>query len=268
MPYRFQSLKGVYRYLDLVFNKHKKNWDTVICICGAVGVGKSNLALHMLEYWNKKLYGKVSKSDIKHVCLDSVGFLHDLADCKQYEMTIYDEAGELSSRNAMNKLNKMIMVTYQIIRADKIFTVLILPDIWYLDSYFRNTRVKGLFVVSKRGKVAFWNYQKLRKIIDLNQSRNIKNYWVTPPNFTDSYPMYKGILMEEYEKLKAKKTSEARQKLKEVVDENGNEIRDLKINAAKKMSDLGLTHDSIASCLNVSRRTIGNYIKEYDSVAG
>ena len=260
MPYRYSNLKGVHNYLDKMFEKHsKQDWDSVVAICGGVGVGKSNLGLHMLEYWVKKLKGKVTEKDIKHMCMGTEDFLKDLSDCKAVEMTLYDEAGELSSRRAMSKLNNMIMVTYQIIRADNIFTVLILPDIWYIDSYFRNTRIKGLFYVHKRGKVSFWSSNKIKKIIGLNANRQIKNYFVVSPSFTDSYPKYKGILAEEYAKMKQKKTSEARKKILENIDNNGNELSIYKKEVAKRMMEKDLKQKDIGFFLNVHQTTVGKW---------
>ena len=81
------------RFIDIRFDQHKKDWDTVIVICGDVGVGKSNLGLHMLERWYKKKNGECSEEDIKHMCMTKEDFVKDLSDCEKNEMTTFDESG-------------------------------------------------------------------------------------------------------------------------------------------------------------------------------
>ena len=153
------------------------------------------------------------------------------------------------------------MVTYQIIRADNIFTVLILPDIWYIDSYFRNTRIKGLFYVTKRGRVAFWGGNKLRKMLELNQQRQIKKYFVVQPNFTDKYPIYKGVMAEEYKKLKEKKTTEARKKILENNPTHKEELKNYKVDVAWRLVTDGISQKKAADYLGVTQKTISNWIR-------
>lgn len=258
---RYHNLKGVHEYLDIIFEKHKKDWDTVIAICGPVGAGKSNLGLHMLEYWNTKLYGECKESDIKHMCLNTEMFLKDLSTCKKREMIVYDEAGELSSRNAMSVLNKDLMITYQIIRADNIFTILVLPDIWYIDSYFRNTRIKGLFYVPHRGRVAFWGGTNLKKMLERNQYKMIKNYFVTQPNFTDKYPIYKGIMAEGYKVMKENKTTEARKNVVNRDKKKENEIKIYRTKCILRSSEIGLPRKDTSYVLGISERTISRDLK-------
>lgn len=264
MVYRYQSLKGIKNFLDLIYNEHKnKNWDTVACICGGVGKSKSNLALHMLEYWQNLLYGECKPQDIKHMNMGTQEFIKDLADCKQVEITVYDEAGELSSRSAMSKMNKTLMVTYQIIRADRIFTLLVLPDIWYIDSYFRDTRIKHLFHVHQRGKVSYWNTSKLKKILALNETRRIKNYYVVEPTFTDSFPHYKGVMAEAYEDMKKKKTSQARQDLTKDLDNRTNEIKEVRNKIILNMAKREYTQIEISKCVGLSQQHVGRVIKAH-----
>ena len=240
-------MKSIHKYLDIVFDKHDKDWDTVIAICGKVGVGKSHLGLHMLDYWQTKLNGECKKEDIKHMCMTKKDFVTDLADCKIKEMTVYDEAGEIASRSALSKFNKDLMVAYQIIRADRLFTVLILPDIWYLDSYFRNSRIKALFYVTKRGSVFSWFGPNLKKLLEINQFKMVKNYFVTKYQLRDKYPIYKGVLYREYETMKKKKTSDARKKLKETKEDKINKI----------------TQGDIAEYLGVSQQTVSRLRDNY-----
>lgn len=262
MTYRYHSLNGVKEYLDIVFEKHKKDWDTVVAIVGKVGVGKSNLALHMLEYWNTKLNGECKESDIKHMCLNRDDFIKDLSDCKKNEMTIYDEAGDISSRGAMTEFNRQLMVAYQIIRADNIFTVLVLPDIWDLDSYFRNKRIKGLFYVPKRGRVAFWGKKKIEKVLNINQYKPIKNYFVVKPDFTDTCPIYKGVMINSYKELKETKVKEYRKNLIENKTKREDKYNEeIKI-IVQNLSNEGLPQWKIGEIIGKTQVTVHNILKK------
>ena len=246
-------MKWIKEYLDIRFDKHKKDWDTVIAICGNVGIGKSNLGLAMLEYWQELNNGVCKPEDIKHMCLTKEDFIKDLSDCKKNEMTIFDEAGEVTSRRSMSDFNVLLMKAYQVIRADNIFTLLILPDIWYLDGYFRYTRVKALFYVYQRGKVAVWFGERLRKLLKLNQFEAVKSYRLVKPNFRDNFNIYKGVMAEEYSKLKARKTTETRRNLIKEISGKG-KIPQLEENIIKSE----LKPKIKAQLLGVSERTYFN----------
>lgn len=207
-------MKRCYKYLDLVFNKlTKKDWDNVIAIVADEGYGKSNLGLHFAEYWYGKLNGGCTPEDIKHICLSKEQFVEDLKDCVKYEMTIYDEAGDILSRRALGSFNVSIMKAYQVIRGDNLFTILVLPSLWDLDTFFRKRRLRGMFYVYKRGRVAFWDKDRLRKMVAINSRRVIPSYWVTKPLFFDTFPKYNGVLKEAYDDKKAEKMKGVRQQL-------------------------------------------------------
>lgn len=214
------GMKKIHRYLDIRHKKHLEDWDTVIVVEGDVGIGKSNLSLNMLEYWMEKIYGKCEPEHIRHMSLTTPSFLNDLADGEKLDMCVYDEAGELTSRRAMSKFNVKLMVGYKVIRADNIFTILVIDDVFDLDPYFRKKRVKALFSVQKRGKVAIWLKDRFRAMLSLNQGLDIKNRFLVPPSFRDSFPIYKGIMAKEYNKLKIEKTTEARKSIRDSTKED------------------------------------------------
>jgi hypothetical protein len=195
------------------------------------------------------------------MCLNRDDFIKDLADCKKCEMTIYDEAGDISSRGAMTEFNRQLMVAYQIIRADNICTILVLPDIWDLDSYFRNKRIKGLFYVKERGKVAYFSKKKLERILFINNHRPIKNYFVSNPNFTDSYPIYKGEMKEQYGIFKDKKVREYRKNLVENSAKKVNEMLELENKLILNMHNKGLNNNEIAKVIEKSNVTVGRRLK-------
>lgn len=205
------------KYLDIRYEKHKQKWDTLIVVeaAGDTGIGKSNLALHILDYWMSKLYGECKEEHISQVGMTTSAFQNSLADSNKMECCVYDEAGELSSRRALSKFNVKLVNAYKVIRADLIFTVLVIDDIFDLDPAFRKKRAKALFTVTRRGRVEVRLKNRLRALLSLNQGLEIKNRNLVPPSFRDKFPEYKGILAKPYDKLKEEKTTEARKKLRE-----------------------------------------------------
>ena len=115
MVWKHGSLEGIHKYMDIRWKKHQNDWDTVGVIIGDEGVSKSNLALHMLDYWVTKLKGKVTEADAKHICMTKEDFIDDLSDLKKDEFTVFDEAGELDSRRAMSNFNVLLTQAYKVI---------------------------------------------------------------------------------------------------------------------------------------------------------
>lgn len=247
-------------YVGLVYNFcRNKEWDNAIAIVGDEGSSKSNLLLHIVDTWYKHLRGECQEKDIDHVSLDRKQWLGDLASLKRYDCTAYDEAGDISNRRAMSKFNFSVMKAYQIIRADNLFTVLALPSLWDLDPFFRNRRLRGFFYVYQRGRCAFWSKTRMRRMLDINQGRNVKRYYVVKPSFIDSFPIYRGVLESAYADKKSTKVSEARRELLEEDDGvDAYEKRDEMI--IKNVENHGVT--GTADFHNMSRQAIYNILNK------
>lgn len=208
-------MKRLFTALDIIFNKvTKKDWDEVLVIAGYEGKGKSNLGLHILEWWLTKLYDSADETYIKNVSLDISGFVESLSSAKSKECLIFDEAGRLSNRRVMSKFNHALMQVYQVVRGDNLFTILILPSIFDLDPYFAKRRVRHLIEVYSRGKFAFWSQEKVRKIIELNSNRAIKKSNIVTPTFRDTFPKYTGVFKNAYDELKKTSMEKTRKELK------------------------------------------------------
>ena len=206
-------MKKINKLCDIIHTQVTKNdWDAVYVIVADEGFGKSNLGLHIAEYWYKKL-NKNKKENIKHVSLDLKEWLQDLKNLPRYHLTIYDEAGDLASRRSMSDVNYAVMKTYQVIRGLNLFSILVLPSLWDLDSFFVKRRLRGMFYVYERGKVAFWNRKKLREMVGINANKPVRDYFIVKPTFTDTFPKYTGILSEEYKQKKEKKMQGIRQEI-------------------------------------------------------
>jgi hypothetical protein len=106
----------------------------------------------------------------------------------------------------MSDFNKDVIKMYTVIRGKGLFTILVLPSFWYLDKFFRMHRVKGLWHVYSRGRVAFWNKRQIARMIQKGEDH--QDIWAVKPSLRDAFPVYKGYLLEDYKVLKAKKIAD------------------------------------------------------------
>jgi len=214
------------KVLDIIYYQlSKKDWDNLLIVCADEGKGKSNLLLHIVDYWSRLKFGKVDDSYIKFVCLDRLQFVQTLNEANKFDVIGYDEAGDISNKRAMGRFNFLLTQAYQIIRGDNLFTILVLPSLFDLDSFFTKRRARGFIQIHERGKFSYWSKDRLRKIIALNQSRYIKTPYVVKPTFYDTFPKYKGVLSEGYLLKKKEKMKDVRKELyKSVKDMEENSI--------------------------------------------
>lgn len=249
--------------MDIQFEAlHKKSWDNVLILTGDEGTGKSNLALHMLEYWLIKKYGKVLKDHSKYINLDIGKWSESFAECNKGDMNILDESGDLSNKRTMSKLNFAIARAYQIIRGDNIDSIFVLPSIFDLDAYFAKRRAKGLIYVYKRGRFAFWSKDRLRKLIELNAGYPSKDIWRIRPTFLDHFPIYKGVLLEEYQRKKEEYMKDTRKELANAIKDlkGGSEISERDNAIIKMKASLGAA--KTAEIMGLSERQVYNIWKK------
>jgi len=260
---RCLNLKWIKEYMDIRNDKHKKKWDSVIGIVGPEGVGKSNLGLHQLEYWMELKNGKCDPDDVKHMSMKGKDFVDDLSEADKMDCVVFDEAGELDNRRALSNFNVMLSQAYKVIRADNIYTILILPDIFDLEFRFIK-RMKALFFVYQRGRVAVWLKDSLVKMAELNAYRKVKNVRFVRPDFYDTFPIYKGVMEESYAKRKAEKTKEARKELKHALnskEEIGVRAQKM-MNMAYNLKQRKFKIKEIAEIMDVTPRRIAQILKE------
>lgn len=249
---------------------HKKlteeDYDNLIIISGDVGKGKSNLGLHALDWWYKKLYDKLTVEDIKHCALDIEQFTRDLKELKRYEMIIYDEAGDLSNLRQMDKYNYRITLAYQGIRGLNLFTILILPSVFRLNPYFVTDRCKTYIHVYKRDKhrayYGVWTKEKVKKIITLNQFKKIKSPFVVKPDAYDHFRRYEGILKEPYDTKKNNKMNQVLDILyNDVIGEEKPDTQLILLARAKEL----LGPKKTAELFEISQKTIYNRLEKLNA---
>lgn len=253
-------MKRLYRAFDIHFKNITSNdYDGVFLITGDEGKGKSNVLLHLLDYWYTKLNGECVESDSKHACLTMQQFSEDLKDCVKFEATGYDEAGDISNKRSMSKLNVALSQAYQVIRGDNLCTFMVLPSLFDLDGFFTKRRARGLIHITKRGALQYYSQKRLRKIIALNQSRIIKSLSIVRPTFVDTFPKYNGVLLQPYLDKKAEKMKEIRNNLYKELNEKSqdNQRDEIIIN----MAEDGYTQIEIAKAVRLSRERVGQIIR-------
>jgi hypothetical protein len=202
-------MKNIHKLLDISYKKNKNDHDTVFCIVGDEGSSKSTLGLHIHDYWLDLVK---REPNIKRIGLDVEGFKVALSRAKKLDIAIFDEAGDgLYSRRTMSAMNVLLTKTFMTIRALNLLTILILPDFFDLDSFFRKRRVRGLFYVYRRGRVMFFNRRQIQQIIDKCEDR--KRIYGVSPSLYDTFPKYQGVLKKQYDKLKRDKTKQSQKAL-------------------------------------------------------
>lgn len=230
----------MHQYLEIAWHELNFNdWDEVLVIAGYNGKGKTHLGLHIADWWINKKYGEVKEEDApKYIGMDLKQFGKVLSTANKKDLVMDDEAGDISSRGSMSRMNRLYMQAYQVIRGDNIFTILILPELWDLDPYFRKHRVRHFIHVMARGRLAFWSTNRYKRMVAFNSSMPFKNYYITQPTFYDTFPIYRGNLMPEYKKMKADKMKNVRIQLAKDIEASGASANEAKIARDEKIFKL------------------------------
>tara|TARA_R100000501_G_C2580537_1_gene83979 strand:- start:297 stop:815 length:519 start_codon:yes stop_codon:yes gene_type:complete len=91
---------------------------------------------------------------------------------------------------------------FQVIRYKKLFTVIIVPNFFRLNKFFREDRLRGLVWITKRGSYKWVTRENVVKLCNLNERRFIKRMDLVVPYHRGTFPEYKGCLLDEYNKQK------------------------------------------------------------------
>lgn len=176
-----------------------KEFDTPFIVFGYEGTGKSNFTLSCLDM--------LGVNSVDNIALDKDQFREALSKSKMYDVVCFDEAGDgLFNRDSLKKDQKDIIKAFMIFRARCMITFLVLPSIFAIDVYLRRHRVRGAFFVYGRGKVAFFDMDGIKDII--NKCEKTQEVKGVRPLFTDTFPKYEGKLLKPYLEKKSKKIEE------------------------------------------------------------
>ena len=197
----------------------KYQWDNFVCVTGNEGVGKTHLSLWLIHLWIQIHHKQKPVADdiYKYMGVTLKEYAKVLNAVKKYDINVCDEAGDIfTGKNASSKIVKEMEQTYSVVRSENLFTIWNVPTFFILTPYFRNWRVKSLFYVEKRGLAHFYHKPKRLKLSELNENNSIKDYFAEKPLFSFIFPEYKGVMLENYLKMKNKKTQNVRKKFLDI----------------------------------------------------
>jgi len=181
----------------------ENNYDMVLLVAGDTGTGKSNLNLHLVESW-QKLIGKPIDDDlILQINVDKIKWLNEFKKIHGLDINTFDEgAAGLGSKQSMETFSKSLEMLFQVVRYKRFFTVIIVPNFFRLNKFFREDRIRGLIYINKRGEYAYHTRERIIKLCFLNSRLLIKNMNLVTPAFRGRFPEYKGILSKAYDDMK------------------------------------------------------------------
>lgn len=122
---------------------------SLIIIDGGLGEGKTTLAVHCVDYINKK-HG-LPEMDIEkgtQLALGGEQFIDKIDICykEKLPIIIYDEAGDFGKRGALTRFNAMINRMFEMFRAYQIIVILCLPTFDVLDSSLIDKKIPRLLL--------------------------------------------------------------------------------------------------------------------------
>ena len=167
-----------------------KKFDVVFLITGRERRGKSVFLLHCLD--------DLGVPSLKGVLTLYGSEFHEIVHTAGFDQVVaLDEAGEaLFSRDSLKVENKRLVKTFQTCGYKRLITFLVMPNMKFIDRYFREHRIDGLFNVYARGKVNFFDRKRIETEIFRFKHVPVEVYK------SDSFTDYQGKLREEYDRIK------------------------------------------------------------------
>ena len=204
-----------------------KKFDMVLVIAGDTGTGKSHFGMQLIETWQKVLGRDFDPSLIERINVDKEKWLKKFKELDRYDANLFDEgAAGLGSKQSLEKFGKTLEMLFQVIRYKGYFTIIIVPNFFRLNKFFREDRLRGLFYIHKRGKYKYYSRDRVVTLCQKNSRLYVKNMSLVAPLFTGKFPEYKGRLLDAYEDMK----DEGVQKiLDEVIAMNSDKAKDAEV---------------------------------------
>jgi len=238
----------------------KADYDFPLVIVGDTGTGKSMLALQIFETWYRCILKKpVTKEMISQINTDKQEWAKKFKDLDAFDINVFDEgATGFESRQHMEKFTKSLTKLYNVFRAKKIFSIIILPSFFYLNKYFREQRLRGLIYVYRRGKYSYFTKEGIKYLNGYNASRRVKSMYVAYPFHRTTFPDYQGILRAEYNIMK---NAGVEKIIDEVISENQKpppklDLIGLYKDKVKILQKKGKKWDEIRDELRISKQTV------------
>lgn len=137
--------------IDEQLNRLENKRASCILIDGAVGTGKTTMAVHLMEYINKKLGSSqvaLKVKDHPQLSLGGQEFISCFRKCHSQNLKVitYDEAGDFSRRGAISRFNGMINRLFETYRGFRILVIICLPNFNILDSLIFDNQIPRMLI--------------------------------------------------------------------------------------------------------------------------
>jgi hypothetical protein len=167
----------------------KRGFASLILVDGNVGVGKTTMVVHLLDYFQGR---EVVLKD--HLYMGGEQFIKGLKICYEKQLVVigYDESGDFNKRQTLTRLNNTLNRVFEIYRAFKIIVILSLPTMLKLDQGIFDTNIPRMLIrMNKRtnaqSRFSVYDLERVMWIrkhaSDKNLVNKTKAYSKVQPNF-------------------------------------------------------------------------------------
>jgi len=179
--------------LDDLKKRIKLNKASMLIIDGAVGEGKTTLAVHCAEYFTgtqlefpKQLgMGGEQFQEKLQICVDS-----------KLLVVIYDEAGDFNSRGALTKFNQMLNRIFDTYRTFKILVIIVLPNFAVLDNSLFQKQIPRLLLHCHSRNNRYGNYSGYSLYRMYYLKKYMREITVTPQAYSRTRPNFVGHFLD------------------------------------------------------------------------
>jgi len=213
----------------------KKDYDRFILITGREGSGKTTFSFQAALYCDPTF-------NLSRVYFTPEQFLEGIEKAEKYTAHVFDETvWGLGSRNAMTKINRVLIKVMSEMRSKNLFVFMNIPSFFMMDWYVAQHRTTGLIYIYKRSFFASYDYPTKKKLY--LRGKKYQSYSV-PPNFRGRFYKFFPFDKEVYEKKKQQainswlKTTKSENIWKEQRDNLIKECLKLKLMDAKGVSEV------------------------------
>ena len=181
------------RNLDALRERIEMNKASLMVISGPVGEGKTTLAVHCAEYYQR---GKLDFK--KQIAFGGEQFQEKLQMCidDKIGVLIYDEAGDFNSRGSLTSFNQQINRVFETFRTFRIFIILCLPMFSVLDSALFDKAIPRLLLYCHGRGMRYGSYKgySLSRMYYLKD--RMKRITVPPQAFGQVSPNFYGNFLD------------------------------------------------------------------------
>jgi hypothetical protein len=253
---------------------NEKNQSAVAIVDGRSGMGKTTLSFQMGSYMSGDF-------NFKDVCFTPDEFLKELENTQkgQNRVLVFDEAMLLSSRAALSKINRMIVIAMSMIRSKNVFIIFNVNSIFDLDRNLALSRADILLhcygeSLTDRGRfLAFFKgADGLDRIKDLYlKGKKFYSYGTPKANFYTTFSSYFVLDEIEYEKRKQEGVNKFLSSSQSKMGNKDKKARDKAIRSLYEQKDSEgkrlYTQDQIADIVGLSPKAIFTILHEEESVS-